>query len=35
VQPLRVEDERNAGREVRLAGEQLAPPADLDDEPVR
>jgi hypothetical protein len=33
VQPFRVEDERNAGREVRLAGEQLPAAADLDDEP--
>jgi hypothetical protein len=29
---LRVEDDRNAGREVRLAGEQPPATADLDDE---
>jgi hypothetical protein len=32
VQPLRVEDDGNAGSEVRLAGEELAPPPDLDDQ---
>ena len=32
---LRVEDDRHAGREVRLAEDQLAAPADLDDEEVR
>src|SRR5439155_18725544 len=33
-EPLVVEHERDAGREVRLADDQLPPPADLDDDAV-
>ncbi len=32
--PFRVEGDRDAGREVRLAGDELAAPGDLDDEAV-
>ncbi len=32
--PALVEDERDPGREVRLADDEAAPPADLDDDPL-
>ena len=34
AEPLVIEHERDAGREVRFAHDQLAPPADLDDDGV-